>query len=77
MRLCRFGTESAPRVGFYDERPIVPLTDAIVLYSRATRRHARVDRAHRHTRDTRGRGTVTFVGIGVGAVHPGVRGDKS
>lgn len=38
MRLCRFGTENAPQVGFYDEGRIVPLTDAIVTYSRATGR---------------------------------------
>ena len=38
MRLCRFGTESAPQIGFYDERRIVPLTEAIIIYSRATGR---------------------------------------
>jgi 2-keto-4-pentenoate hydratase/2-oxohepta-3-ene-1,7-dioic acid hydratase in catechol pathway len=38
MRLCRFGTEHDPRVGFYDERRIVPLSEAIIIYSRATGR---------------------------------------
>jgi 2-keto-4-pentenoate hydratase/2-oxohepta-3-ene-1,7-dioic acid hydratase in catechol pathway len=28
MRLCRFGSESDPRVGFYDESRIVPLREA-------------------------------------------------
>lgn len=38
MRLCRFGSENDPQVGFYDERRIVPLADAIIVYSRATGR---------------------------------------
>lgn len=36
MRLCRFGTESAPQVGFYDERRVVPLTDAAAAFAQAT-----------------------------------------
>ena len=31
MRLCRFGTESNPRIGIYDERGIVPLEGAAAL----------------------------------------------
>lgn len=31
MRLCRFGQETAPRVGIYDERGIVPLEGAAAL----------------------------------------------
>ncbi|MBN9122375.1 MAG: fumarylacetoacetate hydrolase family protein [Planctomycetes bacterium] len=38
MRLCRFGPEHVPQVGFYDERRVVPLADAIIVYSRATGR---------------------------------------
>jgi 2-keto-4-pentenoate hydratase/2-oxohepta-3-ene-1,7-dioic acid hydratase in catechol pathway len=38
MRLCRFGTESQPRVGFYDEKRIVPLQDAAAAYTAATGR---------------------------------------
>ena len=38
MRLCRFGSEKAPQVGFYDEQRIVPLAEAIVRFSRATGR---------------------------------------
>ncbi len=38
MRLCRFGSEKAPQVGFYDEQRIVPLAEAIIRYSRATGR---------------------------------------
>lgn len=28
MRLCRFGTEAQPRIGFYDEKRIIPLREA-------------------------------------------------
>jgi 2-keto-4-pentenoate hydratase/2-oxohepta-3-ene-1,7-dioic acid hydratase in catechol pathway len=38
MRLCRFGSENVPQVGFYDEAGIVPLAETIVTYSRATGR---------------------------------------
>jgi 2,4-didehydro-3-deoxy-L-rhamnonate hydrolase len=38
MRLCRFGLENDPRVGFYNEHRIVPLREAIITYSRATGR---------------------------------------
>jgi 2-keto-4-pentenoate hydratase/2-oxohepta-3-ene-1,7-dioic acid hydratase in catechol pathway len=38
MRLCRFGSENQPQVGFYSESRIVPLADAIVTYSRKTGR---------------------------------------
>ena len=31
MRLCRFGTELYPRVGFYDERRIVPVREAAAV----------------------------------------------
>src|SRR5262245_14441912 len=35
MRLCRFGPESAPSVGFYDERGVVPLRTAADAFARA------------------------------------------
>jgi 2-keto-4-pentenoate hydratase/2-oxohepta-3-ene-1,7-dioic acid hydratase in catechol pathway len=38
MRLCRFGSENDPQVGFYGDQRIVPLNDAIIVYSRATGR---------------------------------------
>lgn len=33
MRLCRFGDDASPRVGFYDERGIIPLRDAAKQYA--------------------------------------------
>jgi 2-keto-4-pentenoate hydratase/2-oxohepta-3-ene-1,7-dioic acid hydratase in catechol pathway len=45
MRLCRFGTEGDPQVGFYDERRIVALADAIISYSRATGRSIEIPAA--------------------------------
>src|SRR5262249_38781695 len=36
MRLCRFGPEASPGVGFYDERGIVPLGDAAAAVAAAT-----------------------------------------
>ena len=38
MRLCRFGSENAPRVGFYDEQRIVPLPEAATAFARVTGR---------------------------------------
>src|SRR5688572_16772024 len=38
MRLCRFGSENAPRVGFYDERRVVPLAEAAEAFARVTGR---------------------------------------
>src|SRR5690349_3169710 len=35
MRLCRFGPESAPAVGFYDEGGVVPFRDAADAFARA------------------------------------------
>lgn len=35
MRLCRFGPETAPTVGFYDERGVVPLRAAADAFARA------------------------------------------
>ena len=31
MRLCRFGSENLPQIGFYDEKRIVPLLEAAML----------------------------------------------
>ncbi|MBM3981550.1 MAG: fumarylacetoacetate hydrolase family protein [Planctomycetes bacterium] len=45
MRLCRFGSENAPRVGFYDERRIVPLKEAIITYSQAQDRSLEIPAA--------------------------------
>lgn len=45
MRLCRFGPENAPRVGFYDERRIVPLKEAIITYSQAQDRSIEIPAA--------------------------------
>jgi 2-keto-4-pentenoate hydratase/2-oxohepta-3-ene-1,7-dioic acid hydratase in catechol pathway len=45
MRLCRFGFENAPRVGFYDERRIVPLKEAIITYSQAQDRSLEIPAA--------------------------------
>ena len=36
MRLCRFGTEENPRVGFYDEARVVPLAVAAAAYTNDT-----------------------------------------
>ena len=36
MRLCRFGTEAKPRVGFYDDSRIVPLREAAKAAGLAT-----------------------------------------
>jgi len=38
MRLCRFGSESQPEIGLYDERRIVPLIDAAARCSIKTAR---------------------------------------
>jgi 2-keto-4-pentenoate hydratase/2-oxohepta-3-ene-1,7-dioic acid hydratase in catechol pathway len=38
MRLCRFGPEASPRVGFYDEKRIIPLADAAREFGRRTAR---------------------------------------
>jgi 2,4-diketo-3-deoxy-L-fuconate hydrolase len=38
MRLCRLGPESTPRVALYDERRVVPLTEAAVAYYAHTRK---------------------------------------
>ena len=38
MRLCRFGSESSPRVAFYAERRIVPLREAVGEFARRTGR---------------------------------------
>lgn len=36
MRLCRFGSENEPEVGFHDERRIVPLAAAAEAFAKAT-----------------------------------------
>jgi 2-keto-4-pentenoate hydratase/2-oxohepta-3-ene-1,7-dioic acid hydratase in catechol pathway len=41
MRLCRFGSESHPEIGFYDEKRIVPIGEAAATFAAATGR--RVD----------------------------------
>jgi 2-keto-4-pentenoate hydratase/2-oxohepta-3-ene-1,7-dioic acid hydratase in catechol pathway len=38
MRLCRFGTENQPRVGFYDESRVVPVQEAAAAFRAATGR---------------------------------------
>src|SRR3954453_13136357 len=38
MRLCRFGPENMPQVGFYDERRIVPLKEDAAAFARVTGR---------------------------------------
>src|SRR5829696_5644186 len=38
MRLCRFGPENMPRVGFYSEQRIVPLSEAAAAFARVTGR---------------------------------------
>jgi 2-keto-4-pentenoate hydratase/2-oxohepta-3-ene-1,7-dioic acid hydratase in catechol pathway len=38
MRLCRFGPESQPQVGFYDERRIIELDEALAAYESLTER---------------------------------------
>jgi len=39
MRLCRFGSGDAPRVGFFDERRIVPIREAAEAFARTTGLH--------------------------------------
>src|SRR5262245_52404727 len=36
MRLCRYGPENLPQVGFYLDRRIIPLTEAATAYTRVT-----------------------------------------
>ena len=38
MRLCRFESENHPRIGFYDERQVVPLIEAAARFTVATGR---------------------------------------
>ena len=38
MRLCRFGPENMPQVGFYSEQRIVPLSEAATAFARVTGR---------------------------------------
>ncbi|MCI0701556.1 MAG: fumarylacetoacetate hydrolase family protein [Planctomycetia bacterium] len=38
MRLCRFGDEVAPQVGFFAEEQIIPLTEAVNAFTQSTGR---------------------------------------